>query len=447
MHRPVRKPAPAAPVKPSRKNEPPARLKGMRDMLAEEWRYWRLVFDKALQLGRIYDFERIETPLLEPLALFEKAYGKNSHLITQELYSFVDRGGDKAALRPNAKASLARAIMEHEMIDELKPTIKTCLLGPAFRFDKLQSGMYRQYTQWNLDVVGPVGPIADVQLILIGCNFFKELQLDIQVEINSIGDPECQATYAAKLTEYYREATKKMKLPIELKKMISKKPLEALLSTDERLAEVNEGAPDIVDFLSEEAKNDFFTILEYLDALGIPYNLNPKLFGHFDYYNRTIFEFVTPEEEGRKQFVLGTGGRYSALFERLFAKTVPAVGFSIGLDRTVNRIRSLNLPLDETRTADIYFAQLGDQARQRSMIMFEELRKAGFRVSQGFLHNGLKHQLEDAQKLNVRYTLVLGQKELMDGTIIIRDMESGAQEVVDAKKIIHELEKRLHVGK
>lgn len=447
MHRPVKKAAVPVPVKPSKKNEPPARLKGMRDILTDEWRYWRLVLDKALQLGKIYDFERIETPLLEPLVLFEKAYGKNSNLVTQELYSFVDRGNDKAALRPNAKASLARAIMEHELINELKPMVRTCLLGPAFRFDKLQSGLYRQYMQWNLDVVGPVGPIADVQLILIGCNFFKELQLDIQVEINSVGDPECQATYCAKLVEYYKEATKKLKLPVELKKMLTKKPLEALLSTDERLAEINEGAPHIVDFLSEDAKNDFFTILEYLDALGIPYNMNPKLFGHFDYYNRTLFEFVTPEEEGRKQLVLGTGGRYSALYERLFGRVVPAVGLSIGLDRTVNRIRSLNLPLDETRSSDIYFAQLGDAARQRSMIMFEELRKAGFRVSQGFLHNGLKHQLEEAQKLNVRYTLVLGQKELMDGTIIIRDMESGAQEVVDAKKIVHELEKRLHPAK
>ncbi len=443
MSKPItRKPAPVA-AKPAKKIDPPSRLKGMKDILPDEWRYWRLATDKALQLGKTYDFERIETPLLETLSLFEKSHGKNSDLVVKELYSFVDKGGDKVALRPHAKASLARAVMEHLLIDELKPMVKTCQLGPSFRFEKPQSGLYRQLSQWHLDIIGETGPIADVQLIQIGLNFFKELQLETQLEINSVGDADCQAQYVAKLAEYYKERTKKMKLPLELKKQLAKQPISVLLSGDERLLEINEDAPQIVDFLSEEAKNDFFVILEYLDALGIGYNVNPRLFGRFDYFSRTLFEFVTPEEEGRKQQTLATGGRYPLLFERLFGKSVPAVGLTVGLDRTVSRIRSLNLPLTPERGGDIYLAQLGDQARQKAMIMFEELRKAGFKVSQGFLHNGLKRQLEEAQKMNVRFTLVLGQKELMDGTIIIRDMESGAQEVVDNKKVIHELEKRL----
>ncbi len=438
----TKKPVAPAP-RPTKKIEPPQRLKGMKDVLPEEWRYWRLVYDKAAQLARVYDFERLETPLLEPLSLFERAHGRASDLVTKELYSFIDKGGDKVALRPQSKASLARAIVEHALIDEIKLMVRTCQFGQAFRYDKPQSGLYRQHSQWNLDVVGEVGPIADVQLIQIGCNFFKELQLDVQVDINSVGDAECQAQYNVKLAEYYRERTKKLKLPIELKKLMAKHPVAALLSGDERLLEINEEAPQIVDFLSEDAKNEFFTILEYLDALGISYNLNPRLFGHYDYYSRSIFEFVTPVEEGRKQLTLGTGGRYPVLFDRLFGRTIPATGLTIGLDRTVGRLRSLNLPFSTERSTDVYFAQLGDTARQKAMNMFEELRKAGFRVSQGFLHNGLKKQLEEAQKLNVRYTLVLGQKELMDGTIILRDMESGAQEVVDAKKVVHELEKRL----
>jgi histidyl-tRNA synthetase len=439
-----KKPAVVVPRVP-KKTDPPARLKGMKEILSEEWRYWRLVIDKALQLSRIYDFERIETPLIEAAALYEKTHGKNSELVLKELYSFVDKGAERVALRPQIKSSLVRAVIEHALIDENKLMLKTCQLGPVFRFGKLQNNYYRQHTQWSLDVIGEVGPIADVQLIQIGCNFFKELQLDTQVEINSIGDAECQAQYTSKLLEYYRDRTKKMKLPIEFKKQLLKNPLEALLSDDERLIEINEEAPQIIDFLSEEAKNDFFTVVEYLDVLGLNYSLNPKLFGHFDYYNRTVFEFVMPSEEGRKQLTLATGGRYGELFERLYGKVLPAVGLTVGLDRTVNRVRGLNVSLEDHSSSDIYLAQLGDTARQKAMILFEELRKAGFKISQGFLHNGLKRQLEEAQKLNVRFTLVLGQKELMDGTIIIRDMESGAQEVVDNKKIIHELEKRLKV--
>ncbi len=443
MVQPKKRPVAVPAVKATRKGEPPSHLKGMKDIVGDEWRYWRLACDKAIQLSRMYDYDRLETPVIEPLALYERLHGKSSDIVAKELYSFIDKGNDKVALRHHFKASLARVINEQNLINEEVSMIKTCLFGQLFRFDKLQSNWYRQHTQWNLDVTGDNGPMADAQLILIGYNFFRELQLDVQVEINSLGDVECQTQYLAKLSEYYREKTKKLKVPAELKKQMSKQPLAVLLSDDESVAELNEEAPQIVDFLSEDAKNHFFAILEYLDSLGIPYNLNPKLFGGFDFYSRTVFEFVTPEEEGRKQLTLGTGGRYPAVHQRLFGRDVAAAGFSIGIDRTVSRIRSLNLPLSSDRTSDVYLAQLGDQARQKAMVLFEELRKSGLRVSQGFLHNGLKHQLEEAQKLNVRFTLIIGQKELMDGTIIIRDMESGAQEVVDAKKIIHELEKRL----
>lgn len=426
-----------------RKTDPPARLKSMKDILPEEWRYWRLVIDKALQLSRVYDFERIETPLLEAFGLFEKTHGKTGEITAKEIYNFVDKGGEKIALRPQCKSSLVRAVIEQSLIDETKLLLKTCQLGPVFRYGKLQSNFYRQHTQWNLDVIGEVGPIADAQLIQIGGNFFKELQLETEVQINSIGDADCQEQYHAKLVEYYRDRTKKLKLPVELKKKITKNPIEILLSEDERFTEINQEAPQIIDFLSEDAKNDFFSVIEHLDALGINYNLNPQLFGNFDFYNRTVFEFVMPEEEGRKQLTLATGGRYSTLFERLYGNLIPAIGLSVGLDRTVNRIRALNLTVEPHSGVDIYLAQLGDTARQKAMNLFEELRKSGFKIAQGFLLNGLKRQLEEAQNLNVRYTLVLGQKELMDGTIIIRDMESGAQEVVDCKKIVHELEKRL----
>ncbi len=439
---PAKKKAPVAPVRLGRKFDPPSRLKGYKDITPEEWRYWRLVADKALQLAKVYDFERIETPLMEPLSLFERSFGKASDIVTRQLYNFIDRDGEKVALRPQLKPSLARAVMEHNLLVDDTKFVKLCAFGSVFRHDRIQSGLYRQHTQWSLDVVGNPSPIADALVIMIGYNFFKELQLDIRVDVNSLGDADCRTAYAAKLSDFYKEQTKKLKLPAELKKQILKKPFETLLSTDERLQEMNQEAPAIVDFLSEDAKNHFFAVIEHLDAFGVPYNLNSRLFGNGDYYTRTVFEFVAPEEGERKETVLGSGGRYDCLFERLFGRTINAVGFAVGLEKTVSRIRSLDLPVEEA-SADIYLAQLGDGPRQKALTMFEELRKAGFRVSQGFLHAALKHQLEEAQKMNVRYTLILGQKELMDGTIIIRDMESGAQEVVDAKKILHELEKRL----
>ncbi|WKZ24948.1 MAG: histidine--tRNA ligase [Patescibacteria group bacterium] len=425
-----------------KKNDPPSRLKGFRDLIGEDKRYWRLVVDKATQLSKVYDYERLELPQIESLSLFEKLHGKNSEAITKELYSFTDNGNEKVALRHHFKAPLARALMEHLIGDE-PVMIKTCLIGPLYRYVKTQSGFYREHRQWNMDVAGVSGPVIDAQLILIAWNFFRELQIDITVEINNLGDEECREAYKEALVEHYKDRAKKVKLPIELKKRLTKDPFSILTDTDERLSEFNEDAPQIVDYLSQEDKENFFLTLEHLDSLNISYNLNPTLFGSFNFYCGTVFEFVTPEEEGRKQQVLGTGGRYSDLYSCLFDKEVPAAGFSVGLDRTVNRLKSLNLPFQSEAPPDVYFAQIGQQARHKAMVMFEELRKSGFSVSQGFLHNGLKGQLEEAEKMQVRFTIILGQKEMMDGTIILRDMESGAQEVVDAKKLIGELEKRM----
>ncbi len=424
-----------------------SRLRGMKDILFDEYKYWDLVIKKATELAKAYSFQKIETPVLERLDLFEKATGKTSDIVSKEMYTFIDRNDERIALRPEATPSLVRAYIDHGMFNLPQP-VKMFWLGPLFRHDKPQSGRYRQFNQFDLEVFGEENPVADILIILIAYNFFKELQIEVQVQINSIGCEECRKEYIDALLEFYKERGKRSKLCNDCRKRILKNPLRLLDCKEESCAQVREGAPQIVDFLCDPCKDHFIKVLEYLDELEIPYNLNPYLVRGLDYYNRTVFEIWPQEEESeehkqRAQSALGGGGRYDGLVELMGGRPTPACGFGLGLERTIITIKEKNIPIKKDNQNLVFIAQLGDQARRKAMNLFEEMRRSGINVRQAFTKDSLKAQLEEANRLDAKFSLILGQKELMDDTILLRDMESGIQEVIDYKKINQEIEKRM----
>ena len=420
------------------------RLRGVRDVLFDEYRYWDLVTKKATDLANAYGFKRIDTPVLEKLELYERSSGKTSDIVTKEMYSFVDKSGEKIALRPEATPGLVRAYIEHGMFNLPQP-VTMFWLGPAFRHDKPQAGRYRQFNQLNLEMFGEAGPVADAQLILIAYNFFREMQVDVQVQINSIGCKDCRKDYLDKLVKYYKDKTRHSKLCLDCKKRILKNPLRLLDCKEDKCVAMRAEAPQIVDTLCEPCREHFVKVLEYLDDTSINYNLNPFMVRGLDYYNRTVFEILPVEGSTEsRQTSLGGGGRYDDLVEYMGGRATPACGFGIGVERTILKIKEKNIPLKKEEEADVFLAQLGEASRRRSMILFEELRRAGIKVGQMFTKDSLKVQLEEANRMAVKYSLILGQKELSDGTILIRDMESGVQEVVDLNKAKTEIEKRLN---
>lgn len=438
------------PKKKSDRNKKFNRLRGMRDILFEEYKYWDLIKNKAGNLAKYYGFNRIETPILEKLGLYERSTGKDTDIVSKEMYSFLDKSGDKIALRPEATPGIMRAYIEHGMFNQPQP-VKTYWTGPVFRHEKPQSGRLRQHSQINFDIYGDDGPVSDAQLILLAYNFCSELQVQTQVQINSIGCPDCREEYIKKLVEFYKERGKRSKLCNDCKKRFLKNPLRLLDCKEESCSAVKEDAPQIVDFLCDDCREHFIKVLEYLDEMEVPYNLNPFLVRGLDYYNRTVFELtpVLESEEGelRKQSSIGGGGRYDGLAEYLGGRPTTACGFAIGIERLILRIKELNIPLKGDKNDHIFLAQLGEQARRKMFILFEEMRRSGFSVRQAFTKDSLKAQLEEANRIGARFSLILGQKELMDGTIIIRDMESGTQEVIDYKKINQEIGRRLEEDK
>lgn len=418
------------------------RLRGMRDILPDEYKYWNLVLEKAESIIKYYGFQKTEIPILEQLSLFERSTGKQTEVVSKEMFTFVDKDGDKVALRPEATPGLARSYIEHGLFNLPTQPVKLYWIGNLFRREKPQSGRQRQFSQIDLEVYGEANPATDAQLILIGYLILKEAGVDSHIQINSIGDKEDRDEYIKKLLEYFRNRKIRALLSPEDKKRLQKNPLRILDSKEEGTQKALEGAPQIIDNISDECRDHFMKVLEYLDEFDIPYTLNPNLVRGLDYYNRTVFEFWPEDSETGRQNALGGGGRYDGLVEYMGGRPTPAAGFALGVERIILKMKDNNIPV-VNEEVDIFIAQLGEAAKRKAMIFFEELRAKGYKASQNFVKDNLKAQLEVANKLGVKLALILGQKEIMDNTILIRDMESGMQEVYSFNKVFEELDKRL----
>ncbi len=443
---PVKKSVKEEKETPKRKIKTPELLRGFRDILPEEQKYWDAVRSKVREIANSYSFKRLITPVLEEENLFVRTVGKQTDIVEKELYKFELLGGEKAALRPEFTAGFARAYINHGMLNQPQP-VKLWDLGPLFRHDRPQAGRYRQFHQLNFEVFGSDEAIIDAQLMVILHSLFKELGLDTVMRVNSIGTQETRQEYKVELVAYYRQH--RSKLCDDCKKRLTKNPLRLLDCKEEECASLKDEAPQIVDWLDEDSKNHFMQVLEFLDEIEVPYVLDPQLVRGLDYYNRTVFEvYLADEEEGKAQSALGGGGRYDGLIELLGGREgTPGCGFACGVERIVNAMKDKEVEVTREDEPDIFFAQLGDAARRRGLKLFEEFRGAGIKVAEAFGKGALTSQLELSNKLGVDFTIILGQKEVLDDTIIIRDMDSGSQEIVDAKKVVSLISKKLAANK
>lgn len=451
VKKPVKKPAVVAPKKKveeedvTKKRSPkePELLRGFRDILPEEEPYWNRVRDNARKLAEYYSFGRIELPLLEHANLFNRTLGAGTDVVEKEMYSFTDPSGYEVALRPEATAQTARAYINHGMLNRPQP-VKLYYEGPMFRHDRPQAGRYRQFNQFGFESFGEGDPIVDAQLIVIAQRFFQDLGIPVVVEVNSIGTAETRRQYVVELTSYFRAF--RNQLSDDDKMRLQKNPLRLLDSKEPYMAELLPEAPQIVDWLDEASKEHFMKVLDFLEEVQVPYRLNPYLVRGLDYYNRTVFEIYREGDSSSEsaQGALLSGGRYDGLVQMLGGREGTAgCGFACGMERVVNAMRDLEIDPNPRFVPRVFFAQLGDAARRVGLKLFEDFRAAEIPLVEAFGKGSLKAQLEIANKMNAAHTLILGQKEVLDGTIIIRDMESGAQEIVDAHKVVALVSKRL----
>lgn len=449
----------------------PQSLRGMRDILAAEQVYWHFIRTKSEALARAYGYDRIDTPIVEDTSLFVRSVGKHSDIVEKEMFTFEDKGGDSVTLRPEGTASAARAYVNHGMLNLPQP-VKMYYWGPMFRYERPQAGRYRQHHQFGFEIFGDDQPIHDAEIISLAHLFYKEIGIKTMIHINSLGCKDCRPLYHTVLAAYYKP--KKSQLCEDCRRRLAKNPLRLLDCKERTCKELRDSAPQLVDSLDDDCKDHLMHVLEYLDDLQIPYVLDPHLVRGLDYYTRTVFEIMpsaeeaeegeeeaekageVPEEELSEEeakeremlknmpiHAIGGGGRYDNLVEDLGGRPTPACGFSIGVERAILQMKATNIQPQETTYADVFLAQLGDAARRKSFVLFEELRNEGVQAAANFSKNSLKSQLEIANRLNAKYTAIIGQQEVLDGTILLRDMESGMQEIVDFNKILPTLKKKL----
>jgi histidyl-tRNA synthetase len=417
----------------------PQVLRGMKDILPVEQKFWQRVKSVAEALAQAYGFEFIDTPILEMTSLFVRSAGQQTDVVEKEMFSFIDRGGDNVTLRPEGTASVVRAYVNHGMINQPQP-VKLYYIGPMFRYERPQQGRYRQHHQFGVEVFGDENPVLDAEVALLAHLFYKELGINSVVRINSLGCNECRPKYREDLINYFR--SKRSQLCDDCKRRLSKNPLRLLDCKEEGCASLKDDAPQLVDGLDEACKEHLMRVLEYLDDLQVPYVLDPHLVRGFDYYTRTVFELV-PEDGDAKTASLGGGGRYDNLVEQLGGRPTPACGFGIGLERAILQMKAQGIEPADNNKPEVFVAQLGDNARRKAFALFEELRNAGIRIAGNFTKNSLKAQLEIANRLGAKYTVILGQQEVIDETILVRDMESGMQEIIDYKKAVSDLKKKI----
>ena len=413
--------------------------RGTRDLLPDERSRFARIETIADQLANRYGYRPMETPLFEQAEVFERGVGEVTDIVEKELFRLQPRTdeGELWALRPEATAGIVRAYVQHGMHTWPQP-VKVSLAGPMFRYDRPQAGRYRQFWQWDVEAIGDAGPGVDAELIELGLRFYREVGLaDVEVLLNSIGDPVCRPAYLQELMAYYRARV--AQLPETERARLETNPLRLLDSKAPAMATMNATAPKLIDRLCDPCAVHLSAVRAHLDAVGVTYRLEPGLVRGLDYYTRTAFEFYRRGAEGQQQ-ALGGGGRYDGLVALLGGKPTPGIGFALGLDRVILALEGAGgAPGLESRPVAVVVGADPAATAERLRVA-TELRAEGLSVRAELAPRKLGRQLESASREGAHFAVILGD-ELADGHVQLRDLEAGTQRVVPVADLARELKR------
>lgn len=406
-------------------------VRGTHDLLPDDLRRHRHVGDAAQSVSALYGYEEIATPIFEFTNVFSRTLGDTSDVVTKEMYTFEDKGGDLITLRPENTASVVRAYLSNGLQQSLP--CRFFYQGPMFRYERPQKGRQRQFHQIGIECIGIPEPEADVEVIATGAHILRSLGIldRTTLEINSLGDADSRNTYREMLVDYFLKH--ESSLSKDSKERLTRNPLRILDSKDETDREIVAGAPLMADSLNAESKTFFETVLARLDQLGISYNLNNRLVRGLDYYCHTAFEFTTTEL-GAQSAVMA-GGRYDGLIEQMGGPATPGVGWAAGIER-------LSMMIDEPvrRTKPIAIIPIGDEAFDKAFTLAHDLRYAGYAIDMGVSGN-MKKRMKRANRVGAIAALMMGDDELARGGVTIRDMETGEQTEVSFAELESQLDR------
>ena len=405
--------------------------RGTRDLLPGEIEKWHFLEDTFRKLCALYGYGEIRTPYFEQTTLFARSVGEKSDIVSKEMYTFKDRSGRSLTLRPEGTAAVTRAYLENNLKERPQP-VKLYYIGPMFRYDRPQTGRYRQFHQVGLELFGAPHPVADAEIIAFSLNYFKALQIaDFNLELNSVGCPDCRPAYGEELLRYLRSI--KEELCADCRRRFEENPLRALDCKEPRCRELTEQAPMLPQHLCDQCRDHFEELRLILDRLQIPYLLNPRMVRGLDYYSRTAFEFVPVVNKALGS--LGGGGRYDYLVEHCGGPPVAGVGVALGMERLIAAAEASSEPPFPQAASPLYIASAGKGLLSETLSLAEELRHRGVAVETELIERSLKGQMKYAGRKGYPTVLMIGSRELESNTVTLRCMESGGQEAVPREEL------------
>ena len=409
--------------------------RGANDILPADQPYWRWLRDTAVRVAESYGYGEIQTPVFEHSGVFLRPGSEGTDLADKEIYAFQDRGGDELALRIDGTHGVARAYVEHGMASWSQP-VRLFYIASVFRYDRPQAGRYRVHHQFGVEAIGDEAPGIDAEVIDLLRTFYEALGLgEVHLLLNSIGDATCRPAYLDKLSAYYADNLDK--ICGDCKRRYEINPLRLLDCKNEPCEPFKPGAPKSVDNLCDACDAHFATLRGLLEGLGIEYEIDHALVRGIDYYTRTAFEFQ-PKVEG-SQTTIGGGGRYDGLIEQLGGRPTPGIGFGTGIERIILNLKAQGLDPPAVSPPDAYLAVAAPEAQGRAMALARELRLSGVTVIAGAAGRSMKSQMRQANALGARFALVLGEKELADSSVSVRDLEAQSQESLPAADVLRRI--------
>ena len=401
-------------------------VRGMRDLFGPELRAWQRAEEVFRTTSASFGYEELRTPILEHTELFARGVGQETDIVGKEMYSFEDRGGDSVTLRPEMTAAIVRAAIEHNFVRH-SPTTRIWYAGPQFRYERPQKGRYRQFHQYGAECLGSPHPEADVEIIQLAYSVLQTIGVTkFTLEVNTLGSTTSRAAYREALVTYLRANVER--LSEDSQRRLERNPLRVLDSKDEQDKPVIAEAPKLVDYLDVESRQHFESVRLMLDVAGIPYVHNPLLVRGLDYYCHTVFEFTTTELG--TQNAIGGGGRYDPLFALIGGTDTPAVGFSLGVERVMMLLEQERGEWGAEKGIDVFAIAIGDAARLPLRLISLRLRRQGYSVVEDLQRRSVKAQMRDADKHGARYTITMGDDELAQGNVVIKNMATGEQQSV-----------------
>ena len=417
-------------------------IRGMNDILPTQSPLWQKLENVLRETVAAYGYSEIRTPIVESTDLFKRSIGEVTDIVEKEMYTFDDRNGDSLTLRPEGTASTVRAGNEHGLLYHQEQRL--WYMGPMFRHERPQKGRYRQFNQFGVEVYGIGSADVDAEVLMLSARLWQKLGISehVTLELNTLGDPAERATYRQALIEFLEQF--KEQLDEESQRRMYTNPLRVLDAKNPEVQALLADAPQLINFLGEESRTHFSHLCELLDAVGIQYVINPRLVRGLDYYNRTVFEWVT-SSLGSQGTVLA-GGRYDGLVEQLGGKDTPAVGFAMGLERIVLMLEALELTSDIPATVDVYVIAMGDASKVEAIKIAQSLRSElpNLRVMSHCGGGNVKKQMKRADKSGAKIALVIGEDELANNQVAVKYLrEQKEQELVACDELAAYITKQI----